>query len=573
MRRRRPDYTALAAATAFWAAGAGLVHAQTRVKPPAASAGQAVQGVQQTSPSQADPAPRTLSQASTVARLIERELNDRWDPVTARQIFETTGRAVFNPVQTAYFESRIAFYDGDYGKALELIKKAQDLAASSDSAGLDGDLMDDHRKFVEATIGATRGFQFRESEHFIIGFSPGRDELIVDGALKALEAQYVALNKAIGTKFERKVRVEILPTPTAFVDASGIPRNAIETTNTIALCKYNKLLFTSPGATARGYDWQDTAAHELTHMFIFRRSNNGAPVWFHEGTAKYLENIWRGIRGGLSASQETLFAGALKSDKLVPISRMHPSFAYLDSNRESSLAFTQVALILEYIIEDLGKGGFGVLNRILDSMEKGAHYEQAIEYGTGKPFKAFFDDWIQYSKRRPLRIVSEAHVEQVRLVDPGQKLEPEDEDDKPDEALPKEVRNFVRLGDLLRARGHHLAARIEYAKALEKSPYSPVFVSKYAAASVDAGVVDGVLERVNKALEIYPEYVTLYQRQGDYHFIRKEWTEAETSYLKALEFNPFHLPVRIRLVQVYEQLKKPADRDAQIKALEVLKNS
>jgi len=512
--------------------------------------------------------------AATVARGIERELNDRWDPVAARKLFETTGRLVFNAAQSKYFDSRISFYDGDYTKALALaIEASAEAEKLQASAGIDSDQIGEHKRFVEATLRATKNFQFRESEHFVIGFAPGRDELIADDALKALEGQYKALNAAIGTSFERKIRVEILPTGSAFVDASGIPRNAIETTNTIALCKYNKLLFTSPGATARGYDWKDTAAHELTHMFVFRRTSNGAPVWFQEGSAKYLENLWRGTRGGLSASQETLLAGALRRDKLVPIPKMHPSFAYLDSNRESALAFTQVSLILEYIVEDLGKGGFGVLNRIYDSMDKGAHYEQAIEFGTGRPWKEFFDQWLVYAKKRPLRVVSEAHVAQVRLVDPGQKLEPEDEDEDPDAETPKEVRNYVRLGDLLRARGHPLAARIEYAKALEKSPYSPVFVSKYSAASIDAGVTDGVNERIQKALEIYPEYVTLFQRQGDYHFVRKEWAAAEAAYLKALEFNPFHLPVRIRLVEVYDQLKKPEARDAQMRALELIKNS
>lgn len=524
---------------------------------------------------QASPAlqPAKAPTAASVARMIEHELNDRWDPVSARGIFAALGPSAFNLVQSAYFESRILFYEGHYALALESVKKAQGLVKNPELAGVDPDQLQEHRRFVEATIGATRGFEFRESEHFIVGFAPGRDELIANDTLNTLELQYAALNKAIGTTFPHKIRVEILPTPSAFIDASGIPRSAIETTNTIALCKYNKLLFTSPGATARGYDWRDTASHELTHMFVFRRTNNGAPVWFHEGTAKYLENLWRGTRGGLSASQETLFVNALRKDKLVPISRMHPSFAYLDSNRESSLAFTQVALILEYIVEDLGNGTYSVLNRILDSMEKGAHYEQAIEFGTGRSFKEFFSNWTAYAKGRQFRIVSVAHVAKVRLVDPGQKVEPEDEDEELDSSLPKEVKDFVRLGDLLRARGHSLAARIEYGKALDKSPHSPVFVSKFAAASIDAGVMEGVPERIDKSLEIYPEYVTLYQRQGDYYFVRKEWEKAEKAYLKALEYNPFHLPVRVRLVGVYEHLQRSDARDAQIEALKLLKNS
>lgn len=537
-------------------------------------------GAGSASSSSAGAAGQELFTPAQVARSIDRELNDRWDPISARKLLETIGRAAFNPVQYDYYDSRVAFYEGNYPRALELVKKAletggQIVAASggAQSPGVDPEQMKAHEQFVEATIRATQGFRFRESGRFIVGYAPGRDELIVDETIRTLESQYDALNKAIGTSFENKIRVEILPTGSAFVDASGIPRNAIETTNTIALCKYNKLLFTSPGATARGYDWRDTAAHELTHMFVFRRTNNGAPVWFQEGSAKYLENLWRGTRGGMSASQETLFAGALKKNKLIPIARMHPSFAYLDSNRDSALAFTQVALILEYIVEDMGKGGYDVLNRIYDSMAKGAPYEQAIEYGVGKPFAAFFDDWLEYARRRPLRIVSSAHVAQVRLVDPGQKIDAEEEDEEPGVDVPREAKNFVRLGDLLRARQHFLAARIEYSKALSRAPHSPVFISKFAAASVAAGVTDGVHDRLSKALEIYPEYVTLYQRLGDYHFSREEWGEAENAYLRALDFNPFHMPVRIRLVQIYDRLKKTDERDRHVQALRLIESS
>ena len=53
---------------------------------------------------------------------------------------------------------------------------------------------------------------------------------------------------------------------------SPLTEDEIETTGTIALSKYNKLMVVSPRATLFGYPWMDTLAHEYTHLVVSRGS-------------------------------------------------------------------------------------------------------------------------------------------------------------------------------------------------------------------------------------------------------------------------------------------------------------
>ena len=58
----------------------------------------------------------------------------------------------------------------------------------------------------------------------------------------------------------------------------ALTEEEIKTSGTIALCKYNRLMITSPRDLVYGYGWADTVAHELIHLLINRRSRNTVPI-------------------------------------------------------------------------------------------------------------------------------------------------------------------------------------------------------------------------------------------------------------------------------------------------------
>ena len=78
------------------------------------------------------------------------------------------------------------------------------------------------------------------------------------------------------------------------------------------MCKYNRLMFTSPRGLVRGYGWHDTVAHEFVHYYVTKYSANTVPIWLHEGIAKFQEIRWRSQpMRHLAPPQEDLLARSL----------------------------------------------------------------------------------------------------------------------------------------------------------------------------------------------------------------------------------------------------------------------
>ena len=112
-------------------------------------------------------------------------------------------------------------------------------------------------------------------------------------ALNTMETARTTFDRMLGGGPEHEVILDIFPTARRFMQASGIPEEAVRTTGVIALSKWNRLLITSPRATAGGYAWMDTSAHEYIHLVVSWRTKDKAPVWLQEGLARYLEKHWR----------------------------------------------------------------------------------------------------------------------------------------------------------------------------------------------------------------------------------------------------------------------------------------
>ena len=163
--------------------------------------------------------------------------------------------------------------------------------------------------------------------------------------------------------------LDIFPTGSRFIGASGIPPEAVQTTGVVALSKWTRLLLTSPRALARGYAWKDTVAHEYIHLVVAYRSKDNAPVWLQEGLAKFLESHWEdGRTGELSVHHQSLLAQAVRSEQFVPFQKFARSMAYLDSGDEAALAFAQVATMMQYLSE---RAGMDVFPELMDLLSMG----------------------------------------------------------------------------------------------------------------------------------------------------------------------------------------------------------
>ena len=256
--------------------------------------------------------------------------------------------------------AQVAFHRGDYEEALKLMKSAIELGGE-----------DEKRKgfalFMEETIGVVAPFKKYESSHFVISLDERQDGILVDYLTDTLEKTYQAMAQQYGFQPKEKIRVEVFPDAKAFYYASTLSARDIEVTGAVGLTQFNKLMLLSPRTLVYGYRWLDALSHEYMHYLIMKLTANKAPIWFHEGLAKYEETRWRNGPSYLSPLYQSLLAHALADGKLIEFDRMEPSLVKLETPEDVQLGYAQAASAIEFIIAKAGHPG---LAEIMNRMER-----------------------------------------------------------------------------------------------------------------------------------------------------------------------------------------------------------
>lgn len=443
-------------------------------------------------------------------------------------------------------QARVLFFEGRYGEALKAL----------DRLGVRGRF----RELVAATAQHTRGFSSRTSEHFEVLWGNPKDEVLVDPALEGLEAAWAALSGTLGFAPDRRVRLEIYPTVASFTAVSTLTRREVETSGTIGLCKFDRLMVTSPRATAFGYPWRDTLCHEYAHLAIYRLTRGTAPIWVHEGVAKYLEAAWRGAYGEMAPASQALLARRMDQGTLISLDAMSPSVAKLPSAEETALAFAQVGTMMTFLVEREGKGA---LRRLLDLLGGGKTDREALAGVWAGGLGAFDEAWRGWVKQQPLR------REAIQIL--GLELAEGKAPDAEPGAIPDpEARDYAKLGDLLRGRGRLAAASAEYAKAFARDPAAPGVASRQALALLGLGRFGEALGAAEAGLELYPELAVLWSRKGQALAGLGRHKDAAAAFREVLEINPFDVPARGHLLAAARALGDEAEAKRQSWALGVL---
>lgn len=463
----------------------------------------------------------------------------------------------------------VRFHQGDYEGAVRLLKRA------GEGGGSEPGLL----ALAESTLKETRGGVSAESAHFIVRVPAGKDEVLLPIALEALEQAYTRITKAFDYEPRHKIAVDVLHDARGLASVSSLTVKEIETSGTIALCKYNRLMITSPKALARGYGWLDTLAHELLHLIISEKSHNTVPVWLHEGLAKYNETRWRGPPGlALDPSSENLLARATKSGKLITFEQMHPSMAKLPSQEDTALAFAEVFSVIEFIegtVADVG--GKRATNVLLEALRDDLDMDDALTRATGRDLAGLQKDWRAYLKKRPFKIVPGAEPIKLTFVKDARgggvaSDEVEDEAALQEAASKgKEGRRFVRLGNLLRERRRLKAAALEYEKATAITGVtSPALHNRLAGVLLETGEVARARSVLDKSLAVFPDDPQTRVLLGRLALNADDWATARTHYERATWENPFIPEVHVALLTVADKTNDASLRNRAENALRLL---
>jgi tetratricopeptide (TPR) repeat protein len=445
-----------------------------------------------------------------------------------------------------FIDGYLAYLHGEYARGAGLIDAVKDALTSEDLKEL-------HR-LVKKTDEVLRNYEETRSPkgHFIVRHAPGKDAILVPYALDALEAAYEALGGDFGDHPSVPVRVEIVPDPETLAQVSSLTLKEIETSGTIALCKYNRLTIVSPRALAYGYPWLDTLTHEYTHYIVSRVSHNHVPIWLHEGLAKFEEQRWDKPEAGgaLSPTMQHLLSGALHgSDKLISFERMHPSIAKLPSQEQAALAFAEVYTAVEYLHQKIGWAG---IRKIVESTRETLSAEKSIAKVLGVPFARFESEWKAWLRGRSFLHRPGQLVTALKFKKTNDKGDPKNDDE--DGLSNKDAKRHARLGGMLRARNHLRAAAVEYEKAQSfVGPGHPRLAGKLGRIYLELGDLDKAIDAVRPALERYPETAGPYATLGEAYFKKGQLNEAERPLRQAIASSPFNPELHCMLKEIYER--------------------
>jgi len=466
---------------------------------------------------------------------------ERWDIEEAWS--EMKDHLLKEPKNSQLLElaSHIAFHRGDYQEAQRLIRSAIE-------AGGDDEKRKGFSLFVEETIGAITPLKKFESPHFIIFLDEKQDGFLADYLKETLENTYEVLARAYGFRPKEKIRVEIFPNVRAFYYASSLQARDIEI-GAVGITKFNKLMLLSPGALVYGYRWLDAISHEYVHYLIVRMTANKAPIWFHEGLAKYEETRWRQGPSYLSSPYQSLLSRAMAERRLIPFDKMEPSVVRLETPEEVQLAYAQAASAIEFIIAKADyKGLQGIMNHMATQSKRGAG--ESIREILGSTFDEFERSWKEFLASKELKERGGTHVRRHKIKEGRADEERLDME----EIKSLVARNRAHLGDMLKERGRMGAAVIEYRRALSEVPDSISILNKLSSALIQTHKDEEALPLLNQAREIYPDHPTTYTNLGKIHLKLKDFKKAKEAFLESVQINPFNPEVHQGLAEAYEKL-------------------
>jgi tetratricopeptide (TPR) repeat protein len=477
-----------------------------------------------------------------VLDLIDSDIQS-WRLDEARSRLDKLAKDTKSSPRGLFLAGRLLFFEGDLDKAENTLLRAVEQNREETSWKQLRDRVLETKQAFHDTVpmpGKTGRFTYR--------LDPQMDELLISRADEALTRQFDYLTALFGDSPKRPIEVAILSDAESLAAASGLSAEQIERTGTVGITKYGRILIISPRSLVSGYPWIDTLAHELTHFFVTRASRDRAPIWLHEGIAKLLESRWQSSEMQVLSPEEAyLLDRAVKEGRLIPLRRFYPSVAYLSNQEDAALAYAQVLSFLRYLNERLQKDW---IKRLISGLGQGSPIDATLKSLSGADLQRLYGWWRKDASLRrhtPTPVVGMMKKKFKR----GTVALQTDE-----ESVHKlDVRKYLRVGDLLRLRGHLKAAAEEFEQARKTAQFtSPEISDRLGATLIELGEFSRAEKLLLPMTELYPFHAAGFVLSARAYTGLSENMKAVAALLKADAVNPFDPEIHCMAAGLYREL-------------------
>jgi len=134
------------------------------------------------------------------------------------------------------------------------------------------------------------------------------------------------------------------------------------------------------------------------------------------------------------------------------------------------------------------------------------------------------------------------------------------------------VRDYARLGDILRARGRLVPARIEYDKAVRRGGLSdPDVVARYAETALATGGIGAAEEPLRAAAREHPRHAGVQAALGKLASEEGAWPAARDAFAASIRVDPFDPEVHAGLAAALEALGDATGASREKRVTEMLR--
>lgn len=239
------------------------------------------------------------------------------------------------------------------------------------------------------------GYHTFESEHFVVRYKPGIDEILAREMLGPLEAAHARIcgkdNGGINHEPAQKTVIELMPDHAWFaVRIAGMPQIhtiAASTGPVIAMEAPRE----GPGHKVGSYDWRRVIAHEYVHTVTLSRTKNRLPHWFTEAAAQYLEDAPR--------DEQTcrLMAVKLQTDGLFSMAEINVRFTRPETPTDRAQAYAQGHMMYEFMVERFGDEA---PLRLMDAYAEGRTESEAMPSELGVTPEQFLEEFTVWARQQ-----------------------------------------------------------------------------------------------------------------------------------------------------------------------------
>lgn len=232
------------------------------------------------------------------------------------------------------------------------------------------------------------GYNTFESEHFVVRYKPGIDEILAREMTGPLELAHARIcgkaNGGIDHEPAQKTVIELMPDHAWFaVRIAGMPELhtiAASTGPVIAM----EVPREGPGHKVGHYDWRRVISHEYVHTVTLSRTKNRLPHWFTEAAAQYLEDAPR--------DEQTcrLLAVKLQTDELFAMDEINIKFTRPETPTDRQQAYAQGHWMYEYMVERFGDDA---PLRLMDAYAEGRTELEAMPSELGVTPEQFLEEF------------------------------------------------------------------------------------------------------------------------------------------------------------------------------------